>query len=64
MFKSHAWQYMERSCQLWYMQNARIGLVISICMRRISETCLVIALTDQNITFGNVCKWTKPPTYT
>lgn len=56
MFKSHTWQHMERFYQLCMMQNARIGLAISICMRSISETCLVTALTDQNTVFGNVCK--------
>lgn len=56
MFKSHTWQHMERSCQLCMMQKARTGLVISICMRSISATSLVIALTDQNAIFGNVCK--------
>lgn len=33
--------------------DTRIGLMISICMRSISETCLVTALTDQNTIFGN-----------
>lgn len=55
MFKSHTWQHMERSYQLCMMQNARIGLVISICIS-VSETCLGTALTDQNTIFGNVCK--------
>lgn len=47
---------MERSYQLCMMQNARIVPVISICMRSVSETCLVTALTDQNTIFGNDCK--------
>lgn len=45
-----------QSYQLCMMQNTRIGLAISICMRSISEICLVTALTHQSRIFGNVCK--------